>query len=261
MSAIAQRPSLRRGPSRAGEVLLPALVVAVLLIAWQIGTMVSGTSVTVLPSPSTILTQADWSTIGTATLSTIGSVLAGFVLGNLTGFMLSLAVCASRTLADIIYPAAVVVRSIPIVALAPFITLFLGRGVISAVVVGALIVFFPTLVNTIVGLRSVPREALELTHVFNASAVFQYLRVRIPFSMPWFVSALRISAPGAVLGVMTAEWVIGGEGLGRLVVQSWLGLDIPTMWGAVVLSAAVAWALFSLVSLAERLLLGWAVRT
>ncbi|WP_158861697.1 ABC transporter permease [Leifsonia sp. AG29] len=254
-------PRMPRPSLRPGVVLAPVLVVGALLVVWQLGTSLTGTSVTVLPSPATILTQADWPAIGAATMSTIGSVLAGFALGNLVGFALALLVSASRPLADIIYPGAVMVRSIPIVALAPFITLFFGRGVLSAVVVGALIVFFPTLVNTIVGLRSVPQEALELGHVFNAGPVFQYVRVRIPFAMPWFVSALRISAPGAVLGVMTAEWVIGGAGLGRLVVQSWLGLDIPTMWGAVVLSAVVAWALFSVVSLAERLFLGWAVRT
>ncbi len=86
-------------------------------------------------------------------------------------------------------------------------------------------------------------------------------RVRIPFAMPSFVTALKISAPNAVLGVMTAGWIIGGSGLGRLVVQSWLRLDITTMWGAVLVSALVAWLLFSIVNLIERLLLGWAVRT
>jgi len=238
-----------------------AAVVIVILLAWQIGTSVTGTSVTVLPSPTAIITQANWGTVLAAAGATILATLSGFVVGNIVGLLLAIAVTSSRTVSDIVYPFAVLVRSIPIVALAPFIILAFGRGAAATTVVAALIVFFPTLVNVILGLRSVPEEAIELMKIVNASPVFQYVRVRIPFAMPAFVSALKISAPNAVLGVMTAEWIIGGTGLGRLIVQSWLSLDVPTMWGAVVLSAVVAWLLFSLVTLVERLLLGWAVRT
>ncbi|MFV0374293.1 ABC transporter permease [Microbacterium sp.] len=240
---------------------MTALVVVVLLAAWQIGTMLLGTPETVLPSPAAVLTASDWTAVVVAAGTTALATLAGFLAGNLLGLTLAIVITASRTLADIIYPLAVVVRSIPVVALAPFIILAVGRGPAATTVVAALIVFFPTLVNVILGLRSVPAEAVELLRVINASPVFQYARVRIPFAMPAFISALKISAPNAVLGVMTAEWIIGGSGLGRLIVQSWLSLDVPTMWGAVVFSAVVAWLLFSLVTLVERFLLGWAVRT
>ncbi len=238
-----------------------AIVVLVVLAIWQFGTWITDTPANVLPGPIQIFTEADWALVLGAALSTVFATLAGFAIGNVLGLLLAILICASRTISDVVYPLAIVVRSIPIVALAPFITLAFGRGAGAAVVVAALIVFFPTLVNVILGFRSVPREGIELMRVMNASVLFTYARLRIPFGMPSFVSALKISAPNAVLGVMTAEWIIGGTGLGRLIIQSWLSLEIPTMWGAVILSAAVAWALFSLVSLAERLLLGWAVRT
>lgn len=263
MSSILKTvPALPRGRRirQRGAIVTAAVMIGVLLI-WQLGTMLAGTSATVLPSPTEIVVGADWPVVFVAALNTILATVLGFVVGNLVGLALAIALNASRTLSDIVYPFAVLVRSIPIVALAPFIVLAVGRGPAASVTVAALIVFFPTLVNVILGLRSVPREAIELTRVINASTVFQYVHVRIPFAMPSFVNALKISAPGAVLGVMTAEWIIGGDGLGRLVIQSWLTLEIPTMWGAVVLSAVVAWVLFSLVSLAEKLLLGWAVRT
>ncbi|MFT4083316.1 MAG: ABC transporter permease subunit [Nocardioides sp.] len=237
------------------------VVVLVVLIGWQLATTVTGTSVTVLPSPTQILGQADWSAIASAAAHTLLATVLGFVIGNLVGLALAIVITASRAISDIVYPLAVVIRSVPVVALAPFIILVFGRGSSAATAVAALIVFFPTLVNVVLGLRSVPAEVHELTAVINASTVFEYTRIRIPFALPAFVSALKISAPNAVLGVMTAEWVLGGNGLGRLVVQSWLGLEVPTMWGGVIVSALVAWLLFSAIGLAERTLLTWAVRT
>ncbi len=251
----------RRGALRRRAALITTAIFAGLLVVWQCAILVTGTSITVLPGPFEIATQADWLSVLIAAGFTVLSTIIGFAVGNVIGLLLAVLITASRTVSDIVYPFAVVVRSVPIVALAPFIILIAGRGAAASVVVAALIVFFPTLVNVILGLRSVPPEAIELTRVINASRPFQYARVRIPYALPSFVSALKISAPNAVLGVLTAEWIIGGNGLGRLIVQSWLGLDIPTMWGGVVLSAVVAWALFSLASLTERLLLGWAVRT
>lgn len=241
--------------------LATVVVVVSVLVVWQLITVFTDVSSNILPSPVHIATNASWLTVFESALETALATLAGFVIGNLVGFVLALFICASRTFSDIVYPIAVMVRAIPIVALAPFITLAFGRGPESAIVVAALIVFFPTLINVILGLTSVPTETLELLRVMNAGTTFGYVKVRIPFALPSFVSALKISAPNAVLGVMTAEWIIGGGGLGRLVIQSWLRLDIPTMWGAVVLSAIVASILFSIVVLVERVLLGWAVRT
>lgn len=236
-------------------------VMLTLLVVWEIGVRVSGTSSTVLPAPSAIAAEARWSDVLASGLVTTRSTLAGFVVGNLVGLALGLAIAASRTMSSLIFPGAIAVRSIPIVALAPFITLAVGRGATATIAVSALIVFFPTLVNVILGLRSVPCESLELMHVSNAPKIFTYVHVRLPYAGPAFFGALKIAAPAAVLGVMTAEWVLGGEGLGQFVIQSWLTLEVTTVWGAVAFSAVVAWGLFAVISLGERLLLGWAVRT
>lgn len=259
--SVFSAPKLRRMRLDKAGAVSTAVVLLVVLVLWDVGVRLSGTSANVLPAPSAIVFEADWSLIFSAATYTTVATLAGFVVGNLTGLVLAIAISASRLVSDLIFPLAITIRSVPIVALAPFITLAFGRGPASSVVVSALIVFFPTLINVILGLRSVPREALELTHVINASAPFTYLKVRLPFTAPAFFSALKIAAPGAVLGVMTAEWIIGGQGLGRLVIQSWLTLNIPTMWGAVALSTAVAAIMFTLVSIAEKLVISWAVRT
>ena len=120
--------------------------------------------------------------------------------------------------------------------------------------------FFPTLINSLQGLNSVSRESMELMKVLNASRVERYVRVRIPASMPAFFSALGFAAPNAGLGVMTAEWSVGG-GLGHLVITSWLSLQMQTMWAAVVLSAVLAAVLFSIVAWVERVVIRWARTT
>lgn len=253
-----RRPRLRLDPRGA---LVTAAVLVSVLLAWQIAVVATGTSANVLPTPVQVVTDADWPAVLSAAASTTLATLAGFAIGNVAGLVLAVAFSASRTISDIVYPLAITIRSVPVVALAPFITLAFGRATGAAVVVSALVVFFPTLVNVILGLRSVPREALELTHVINASRPFTYAHVRLPYAAPAFFSALKIAAPNAVLGVMTAEWIIGGDGLGRLVIQAWLRLEIPTVWAAVALSAVVAWLLFSIVAVVERRVVGWAVRT
>ncbi|MFE9172696.1 ABC transporter permease [Streptomyces kebangsaanensis] len=243
-----------RGPATS------AAVLAVALAVWEIGVRVTGTPSYALPAPSEIATTADWGAVSEAVKSTVLAVLGGFVAGNGAGFALALLISASPILASVLYPLALTLRAIPVVALAPFITLAFGRGAMLTIVVAALIVFFPTLVNVLLGLRSVEREALELMHVLNCRPVTVYRRVRLPAAMPSFFDAMRIAAPAAVLGVMTAEWIIGGQGLGKLVITAALALETTTMWAAILASSVVAGLLFSLVTLAERLLLPWAGR-
>lgn len=253
------RPQKRRLVDTRGA-LITSSALLITLVLWQLAVWIFNIPNFILPSPLLILAEAEWGIVFAAATQTILSVLLGFAVGNLVGFALAVAISASPLLSNIIYPGAIVVRSVPVVALAPFITLAFGRGAMATVVVAAMIVFFPTLINSLQGLKSVSTESMELMKVLNASRLTRYTRLRIPASMPSFFSALRIAAPNAVLGVMTAEWIVGG-GLGHLIITSWLALRMPTMWGAVIASAVIAALLFSLVALAERFVIGWAKTT
>ena len=258
--AVVTAPVAAAGPSRAVRLraLLPSLGVGVaLLLLWELGVRMFSVPTYVLPPPSAVAARTDWVAVLGATRATTTAVVLGFVAGNAAGFVLALAVASSRAVASVVYPVALSLRSIPVIALAPFLTLALGRGLTATVVVAALIVFFPTLVNVVLGLRSVEREALELLHVLNGSRVDVFRRLRLPAAMPAFFSALRIAAPSAVLGVMVAEWVIGGEGLGQLILTQALALETETMWGAIAASTVLAGVAFGLVAVAERRLIPW----
>ncbi|WP_405085275.1 ABC transporter permease [Microbispora sp. NBC_01389] len=261
-----EAPSLPRRrspglPSGARGLAGSGLMIVLAFVVWEIVVRATGTPSYVLPAPSAILSTADWTQVLDAARATAMSVVAGFAVGNAAGLVLALLISASPVLAALLYPFALTLRAIPIVALAPFITLAFGRGTASTVVVAALIVFFPTLVNVLLGLRSVEREALELMHVLDCGPLTVYWRVRLPAAMPAFFDAMRIAAPAAVLGVMTAEWVIGGDGLGKLVISSALALESERMWAAILTSTALAGLVFALVAVAERRLLRWVVRS
>ncbi|GAB2854502.1 ABC transporter permease [Actinocorallia aurea] len=245
---------------RLREPLVSSAVLVLAVLGWEAVVRLSGTPDYALPAPSLIVSTADWTAVLTAARDTVVAVLAGFAAGNAAGLLLALLISASPVLAAVLYPLALTVRAVPVVALAPFITLVAGRGAAPTVVVAALIVFFPTLVNVLLGLRSVEREALELMHVLNCRAGTVYWRVRLPAAMPAFFDSLRIAAPAAVLGVMTAEWLIGGDGLGKLVIGMALAQDTATMWGAILASSVVAGLVYAAVTFAERRMLPWAVR-
>jgi NitT/TauT family transport system permease protein len=125
------------------------------------------------------------------------------------------------------------------------------------ITISALIVFFPTLVNGVLGLRSVEDESLELMRVLNASWWQVFWRLRLPAALPALFAAFRVAAAACVLGALVAEWVASGSGLGYLILQSGVQFEVPLMWSGVLLSTAMAVFAFGLISYAERRLVSW----
>ena len=231
------------------------LVVVVAL--WQLLVTWRDIPTYVIPSPWEIVSGADWAAVVSASANSLVAIILGFVLGNIAGFVLAVIAASSIIASGIVQPLSLTLRSIPIIAIAPLLTLLFGRGIAVVVVVGALIVFFPTLINMLIGLRSTEREALELMRILDCSAPQVFWMVRLPSSMPYLVASLKIAAPAAVLGVMVAEWIVGGNGLGQLVLRSSMQIEYPTMWAAVIASAALAGLMFAVVALLERVLIPW----
>lgn len=229
----------------------------VVVVLWQLLVTWRNIPTYVIPAPLEILTEADWPAVVSASANSLVAIVLGFVLGNVAGFLLAVAAASSLVASGIVQPLSLTLRSIPIIAIAPLLTLLFGRGIGVVVVVGALIVFFPTLINMLIGLRSTEREALELMRILDCSGPQVFWMVRLPSSMPYLVASLKIAAPAAVLGVMVAEWIVGGNGLGQLVLRSSMTIEYPTMWAAVIASAILAGVMFAAVVLLERVLIPW----
>jgi NitT/TauT family transport system permease protein len=217
----------------------------------------------VLPTPADIARAAVDShrVLLTGLEKTATGAFTGFVAGNLAGFLAAVAMASSVTASRVVLPMAVGIRSIPIIALTPFLTLLLGRGLVTVMTISALIVFFPTLVNGVLGLRSTEAAALELMRVLNAPWWEVFWRLRLPAALPALFAAFRVAAASCVLGALVAEWVASGSGLGQVILQSGVQFEVPLMWSGVVVSTLLAILAFGLVSWVERRVVGWQPRS
>jgi NitT/TauT family transport system permease protein len=156
-----------------------------------------------------------------------------------------------------IFPLAILVKVTPIVAIAPLLTIWFGFGMAPRVFIAALIVFFPVMVNAIVGFRSVDPGALALLQSLAASRLEVFLKLRVPSSLPYLFAAFKVAIPLSVIGAVVAEWFSGDRGLGRVIQVANNNLDLATAFGAVFSLAIMGIGLYLLTSIVERRLLFW----
>ncbi|MEZ5666592.1 MAG: ABC transporter permease [Alphaproteobacteria bacterium] len=182
---------------------------------------------------------------------------AGFLIGNLVAILLAIVFVHSRRWRRCISPVAVFFNTIPILALAPVLVLIFGLGMLPKIVIAAVICFFPTLVNVIRGLEAVTRQELELMHVLSASRVEVFWRLRVPRSLPFLFSALRIAATTSVIGAIVGEWIGASKGLGALIIQATFNYQSPLLYATLFVSSGLSLVYFALVLLAERYFMRW----
>ncbi|MEA3459638.1 MAG: ABC transporter permease, partial [Chloroflexota bacterium] len=172
---------------------------------------------------------------------------------TLLGYILA----KSKPLERILSPLVVASQSMPIVALAPLLVIWFGSGRLSKVLVCALTLFFPVLVNTMVGIRSVGEELYDLMHSFEASRWQVFTKLEVPAALPVILGGLKVGATLSVIGAVVGEFVGADRGLGFLVNLARGLFDTPLMFVALFTLAAIALALYGTVAALEGLLLSW----
>jgi NitT/TauT family transport system permease protein len=188
---------------------------------------------------------------------TLQEVLLGLLVGVGTASLLGYALAKSRRLERALAPYVVASQSIPIVAIAPLLVIWFGPGLLSKVLICALIVFFPVLINTIVGLHGVPQDLRDLMRSLRASR-WQTLRLlELPAALPVFLAGLRIGATLSVIGAVVGEFVGADRGLGFLINVGRGEYDTALVFVAVFTLIATALVLYGLVVLLESRLLWW----
>jgi NitT/TauT family transport system permease protein len=188
---------------------------------------------------------------------TLYEVLIGLAFGLTVGVVLGCLIAKSALLEDLLSPIIVALQSTPIVAYAPLLVIWFGSGIESKIITCALIVFFPMLMNTVVGIRNVPTDLRDLMRVSRASRRQMLLKLELPAAMPILLTGLKTSATLAVIGAVVGEFIVANAGLGFLIVQARGTFDTPLVFVGVLTLAAVAGSLYGLVSLLEHRLLAW----
>ena len=190
-------------------------------------------------------------------LVTLLEVLAGLSIGGLTATILGYLLAKSPTLEKLISPYLVASQSIPMVAIAPLLVIWFGPGIFSKILICSLTVFFPILINTVVGLREVPQDLRNLMRSLQASRMQTFRKLEVPAAMPIFLGGLRVGATLSVIGAVVGELVGSDRGLGFLINVGRGQYDTALVFVAVLTLSAMAMALYGLVLLLETHLLSW----
>jgi NitT/TauT family transport system permease protein len=239
----------------------PAIVLFVaLLVAWQLAVTVFGVREYLLPSPLVVLralggSEIPW--IGHLWITTL-EIVGAFVLAGAAGVALGIAIAWSPVLAKALVPFLVFVNTLPKVAVAPLFLLWLGYGVIPNMLIGALIGFFPVVINTAVGLTQVDEEMLDLGRVFNAPKWRVFAKIRIPNAYPYILSALKVTATAAVVGAIVGEFVASQSGLGYVIITTQGSMNTPVAFAALVWISVIGLVVYGAVVVAARRIAPWA---
>ena len=228
---------------------------------WHLATTVGGVSPQVLPPLADVAESASRA-LGGGTLYqhinfTVLATLAGITIGATLGLVFAALVSESQLLEDAIYPLVTAIQSVPKVAIAPLIIVYLGLGMPSKVFTVALLSFFPVFVHTVAGFKAVDSELLDLYRSWRASRLHVLLNVRLPAAAPFLLNGVRIGVVYGIIGCVTSEFVASTRGLGYIIKSRAGELDISLMFVCIFILSACAATAMALLSFIERRSLFW----
>jgi NitT/TauT family transport system permease protein len=248
------------GNARLVRILLPVIVLAAGIVAWDLVVRINNIPLYVLPGPGAVLKTLidDWNILSQSLLTTLWTTLEGFVAAAVGGIALALLFNQSKWLEYSLLPYAIILQVTPVIAIAPLLLIYLPQQ--TAVIVCAWIVaFFPVLSNTTLGLNSVDRNLAGLFQLYGASRTQTLRYLKLPAALPYILGGLRIAGGLSLIGAVVAEIAAGsagaGSGLAYRIAESSYRLNIPRMFAALLLLSAAGIVIYMLLALASHLLL------
>ena len=237
-----------------------AVLFVALIVIWQLAVSLTGIREYLLPAPLSVWNAMWFGEIAwTQHLwTTTWEIIGAFVMAAVVGVGLGVAIAWSPLLANALVPFLVFVNTLPKVAIAPLFLIWMGYGIFPNMLMGALIGFFPVVINTAVGLSQVEADMLDLGRVFNAPKWKIFVKIRIPNALPYILGALKITATAAVVGVIVGEFVASQRGLGYVIVATQSSMNTSVAFAALVWISIVGLLLYGVVVLLAHLWAPWA---
>jgi NitT/TauT family transport system permease protein len=235
----------------------PVLSVAGLIVIWQVLVMLFEVPTWLLPAPTAIWAAfvKNAHLLGKHVTATGVGATSGLAIGAISGILLAILMVHSRMLERALMPLLVVDQSIPKMALAPIFVIWFGTGMMTRVVIAAVISFFPMVVNSIRGMTTVDPRVHDLMGTISASKWQTLTKVRLPNAVPYIFAGLKVAVPLAIIGAVVAEFMQSDSGLGYVVLVAVGNVDTPMVFVAVLLMALMSLGLFAAISVVEWLLM------
>jgi len=244
-----------------GRFLIVPLSTVLAIVFWELITRIGDFPAFILPGPAVVWSRLIQSLSSGSLLAntwvTLKEVLAGLGLGVSVATFLGYLLAKSARLEQLLSPYIVASQSVPVVAIAPLLIIWFGAGTLSKVLICALIVFFPVLVNTVVGLRSVPEDLRDLMRSLQATRWQTLKMLEIPAALPVLLGGLRVGATLSVIGAVVGEFVGADRGLGFLINVARGQYDTALVFVAVFTLVGMAISLYGIVVLLEVRFLAW----
>jgi NitT/TauT family transport system permease protein len=244
----------------AAVLLPPGLLVLAILLVWGWMSAHGIIASYLLPAPLVLLKAlgTNAAILLRHATATSTEALGGFAIGSALGVIAAILLASFRWLRQCVFPLALASQAVPIAAITPLIVLLIGRGLPAILTVVSIAAFFPMLINMTRGLREADVSYHELLHSLSATAGQRLRMIDLPAALPYLFAALKVSASASFITAIVGEWIGSNVGLGYLIVISGQYFKIPTLWAAVVVTAALTLLLVGFVTLAERLAMPWA---
>ncbi len=260
-------PGARRTGGRAlarrlrAEWLCVPVTLVLIFGGWEWYVTARDVSPLILPPPSKIVAALysgiQSGVLVSAFLFTLKEIVFGYLLSMIAAVVLGTLISQFRLIEATIYPYVVSLQTLPKIAIAPLILVWVGLGIESKIIIAALVSFFPMLVNTIVGLKSASADKLELMHALTASRTKTFFLVKLPEALPYIFAGLQIGIVLAVLGAIVGEFVGSKDGLGYLIIQMNFNLDVAGMFAVLVILGIMGVLLNFLISALRRRVIFW----
>jgi NitT/TauT family transport system permease protein len=253
---------VRRVVPPAARLIDGAVVVAVLglfVFGWEAYVRLGDVKDFVLPAPTvvaeTIVTER--SALLEGAVETTKAFVLGFLLAAAVGVALATLVVSLPRIGRGVYPLVVASQTVPVIAVAPLIVIWLGFGLWPKVVTSALIAFFPVVVTTVVGYRSVDESSIDLMRSIPAGRATMFRKLMVPAALPSMFAGFRTAAVLAVIGAVVGEFVAGGTGLAAAIVLAKSALQTDVVIANIVALAVLGILFYGVISLVERMAMPW----
>ena len=237
----------------------PFLFLVFIVVAWDLAIRLFKIPAYQIPSPADVLAvlRTDWPELLRQSWPTTYATVCGFMLSALFGIPVAMLIAESRTVESYVYPLLVFSQSVPKIAIAPLFVVWFGFGIIPKIIAAFMLGFFPIVVSTVAGFKSVEPDMLDLARSMKASRLQTFLHISMPQAMPSIFAGLKVSVTLAVVGAVVGEFVGSNSGIGYLLQIANGNFDLPLMFAALTVLSLIGVLLFVAIDIVERLMIPW----